>query len=196
MNAPTAAPGQGLPSTYRDNPVRDQTIYGNFLHLFSPRWTSESILAYGDRVFHLTPKGAGFEPTLNVSDTLVTGGFTGSVSYYKEPQFESQENLTYVRGAHSIKFGGGFEPVWISADTTFFSPGAAIFTPQSFFGAGEFAGPPSVQGRRSNSSFCSQAPTSGSRSPRGRCRLPDLSTPEVLPLHLSTRPVCISGTAW
>jgi len=142
VNAPTAAPGQGLPSTYRDNPVRDQTIYGNFLRLLSSRWTSESVLAYGNRLFHLTPKGAGYEPTLNVSDTLVTGGFTGSVSYYKEPQFESQENLTYVRGAHSIKFGGGFEPVWIAADTTFFSPGAAIFTPQSFFGAGEFAGPP------------------------------------------------------
>jgi hypothetical protein len=141
-NAPTAPPGQGLPSTYRDNPVRDQTIYGNFLHLFNSRWTSESILAYGDRLFHLTPQGAGFEPTLDVSDTLVSGGFTGSVSYYKEPQFESQENLTYIRGAHSIKFGGGFEPVWITADTTFFSPGAAIFTPQSFFGAGEFAGPP------------------------------------------------------
>jgi outer membrane receptor protein involved in Fe transport len=142
VNAPTAAPGQGLPSTYRDNPVRDQTIYGTFLHLFSPRWTSESVIDYGNRVFHLTPKGAGYEPTLNVSDTLVSGGFTGSVSYYKEPQFEAQENLTYVRGAHSFKFGGGFEPVWITADTTFFSPGAAIFTPQSFFGVGEFAGPP------------------------------------------------------
>ena len=142
VNAPTAPPGQGLPSTYRDNPVRDQTIYGNFLHLFSAQWTSESVLDYGNRVFHLTPKGAGFEPTLDVSDTLVSGGFTGSVSYYKEPQFEAQENLTYVHGAHSFKFGGGFEPVWITADTTFFSPGAAIFTPQSFFGAGEFAGPP------------------------------------------------------
>lgn len=142
VNAPTAAPGQGLPSTYRDNPVRDQTVYANLLHLFSPSWTSETIVDYGTRVFHLTPKGAGFEPTLNVSDTLVSGGFTGSVSYYKEPQFESQENLTWVHGAHSIKFGGGFEPVWITADTTFFSPGAAIFTPQSFFGAGEFAGPP------------------------------------------------------
>jgi hypothetical protein len=142
LNAPTAAPGQGLPSTYRDNPVRDQTIYGNYLHIFGPRWTSESIVDYGRRVFHLTPTGAGFEPTLNVSDTLVTGGFTGSVSYYLEPHFEAQENVTYIHGAHSFKFGGGFEPVWVAADTTFFSPGAAIFTPQSFFGAGEFAGPP------------------------------------------------------
>jgi len=142
VNAPTAAPGQGLPSTYRDNPVRDQTIYGNYLHIFGSRWTSESIIDYGHRVFHLTPKGAGFEPTLNVSDTLVSGGFTGSVSYYKEPSFEAQQNVTFVHGAHSFKFGGGFEPVWITADTTFFSPGAAIFTPQSFFGAGEFSGPP------------------------------------------------------
>ncbi len=141
-NAPTAPPGQGLPSTYRSNPVRDQDLFGNYVHLFNPRWTSESVLAYGVREFHLTPTGAGYEPTLDVSDTLVSGSFTGSVSYYKEPQFEAQENLTYVRGAHTFKFGGGFEPVWINADTTFFSPGAAIFTPQSFFGAGEFAGPP------------------------------------------------------
>jgi hypothetical protein len=139
---PTAAPGQGLPSTYRDNPVRDQTVYGSFLHLFGPHWTSESVLSFGDRVFHMTPKGAGYEPTLDVSDTLVSGGFTGSVSYYSEPHFEFQQNLTWVHGAHSIKFGGGFEPIWIAADTTFFSPGGAIFTPQSFFGAGEFAGPP------------------------------------------------------
>ena len=123
------------------NPVRDQNVFGNYVHLFNPRWTSESVVAFGSRVFHLTPTGAGYEPTLDVSDTLVSGGFTGSVSYYKEPQFESQENLTYIHGAHSFKFGGGFEPVWINADTTFFSPGAAIFTPQSFFGAGEFAAP-------------------------------------------------------
>jgi hypothetical protein len=141
-NIPTAAPGQGLPSTYRDNPVRDQMIYGNFLHLFGRHWTSESVLSFGDRVFHMTPKGAGYEPTLDVSDTLVSGGFTGSVSYYSEPHFEIQQNLTWVHGAHSVKLGGGFEPLWIAANTTFFSPGGAIFTPQSFFGAGEFAGPP------------------------------------------------------
>jgi len=141
-NAPTAPPGQGLPSTYRTNPVQDQNLFGNYIHIFNPRWNSESVLAYGTRIFHLTPTGAGYEPTLDVSDTLVSGGFTGSVSYYKEPQFEAQENVTYIRGAHSFKFGGGFEPVWVNADTTFFSPGGAIFTPQSFFGAGEFAGLP------------------------------------------------------
>jgi len=142
INTPTAAPGQGLPSTYRDNPVRDQTVYGNYLHVFSPRLTAESVLDYGQRVYHLTPKGAGFEPLLEVADTLVTGGFSGSVSYYQEPHFEMQENLTWVRGSHTFSFGGGFEPIWITADTTLFSPSGAIFTPQSFFGAGAFAGAP------------------------------------------------------
>lgn len=142
INAPTAAPGQGLPSTYRDNPVRDQTVYGNYLHVFNPRLTAESVLDYGQRVYHLTPKGAGFEPLLEVSDTLVTGGFSGSVSYYQEPHFEMQENLTWVHGSHTFSFGGGFEPIWITADTTLFSPGGAIFTAQSFFGAGPFSGAP------------------------------------------------------
>src|SRR5271170_1284508 len=39
-NAPTAPPGQGLPSTYRNNPVRDQNIFGNYVHIFNARWTS------------------------------------------------------------------------------------------------------------------------------------------------------------
>ena len=100
VNAPTAPPGQGLPSTYRDNPVRDQTIFANYVHIFGPRWTSESVLAFGSRVFHLTPNGAGYEPTLDVSDTLISGGFTGSVSYYKEPQFEvAREHDLCSRGA-------------------------------------------------------------------------------------------------
>ena len=81
-------PGRGCPQPTGTNPVRDQTVFGNYVHLFNPRWTSESVVAYGIRVFHLTPNGAGYEPTLDVSDTLVSGGFTGSVSYYKEPQFE------------------------------------------------------------------------------------------------------------
>jgi hypothetical protein len=142
INAPTSAPGQGLPSTYRDNPIRDQTIYANFLHVFGPRLSWESVLGYGRRTYHLIPKGAGFEPELNVSDTLVSGGFQGSVSYYQEPHVEVQENLTWVHNANTFKLGGGVKPVWITSDLTFFSPGGAIFTQQGFFGAGAFTGPP------------------------------------------------------
>jgi len=142
QHIPGAAPGQGLPSSYRNNAIRDQTVYGNLLHVFGGRWTAESVLNFGRRIFSLDPVGAGFEPSIVVSDVLNSGGFTGSVSYYSEQHFQGAENVTYVRGNHSFKFGGDFEPIWITAHTSFFTPGAGIFTPQSFFGAPPFTSPP------------------------------------------------------
>ena len=142
QHIPGAAPGQGLPSFYRDNPLRDQTIYANLLHLFGSRWTSESILNFGRRTFHLNPTGEGFEPTLLVSNLFDSGGIQGGVHSYSEEHFQISENVTYVTGMHSFKFGADVEPVWIGAQTTFFTPGAGIFTPQSFFGAAPFNAPP------------------------------------------------------
>jgi hypothetical protein len=138
-NARGAAPGEGLPSSFRDNPVRDQTIYGNLLHLFSNTLTSESILDFGRRTFNLEPVGAGFEPALNIPDLMFSGGFVGSVRFYREQHFQVAENVTKISGNHTFKFGGDFEPTWISAQATLFSPGFGVFAPQSFFGAPPFA---------------------------------------------------------
>ena len=142
QHIPGAAPGQGLPSFYRNNPVRDQTAYANLLHVFGSHWTSESILNFGRRTFHLDPVGAGFEPALLVADLFDSGGIQGGVHYYSEQHFQASENLTYIRGRHSFKFGVDIEPIWISAQTTFFTPGAGIFSPQSFFGVAPFNAPP------------------------------------------------------
>jgi hypothetical protein len=139
QHIPGAAPGQGLPSFYRNNPVRDQTVYTNLLHLFGSQGTSESILNFGRRTFHLDPAGAGFEPALLVADLFDSGGIQGGVDYYREQHFQASENLTYILSKHAPKFGGDFEPVWISAQTAFFTPGAGIFTPQSFFGVAPFS---------------------------------------------------------
>jgi hypothetical protein len=139
---PGAAPGQGLPSFYRNNPVHDQTFYGNLVRLLGDHWTSETSLNVARRTFHLNPVGAGFEPTLIVSDLFDSGGIQGGVHAYNEQHFQAFENLSYVGGKHSFKFGGDFEPVWIGAQTAFFTPGAGIFTPQSFFGVAPFNAPP------------------------------------------------------
>jgi len=88
-NARGAAPGEGLPSSYRDNPVRDQTIYGNIIHVFSNTLTSESLLQYGKRNFNLEPKGLGFEPALGIPDLMSSGGFVGSVRFYQEQRFQA-----------------------------------------------------------------------------------------------------------
>ena len=138
-NTPAASPGQGLPSAYRQNPIQDQTGYGNFFHLFSPVLTSESSIAFGRREFHMNPVGAGFEPAIDVADSLYSGGFLGGVDFYREIYVPFTQAITYTRGSHSIKFGGGFEPIWFAAQTPYFTPGVGIFSPQSFFGAGPFA---------------------------------------------------------
>ncbi|MGA8233817.1 MAG: TonB-dependent receptor [Candidatus Acidiferrales bacterium] len=142
QNVPGAAPGEGLPSSYRDNPVADQTAYGNLFHIFAPDFTSETVVSFARRTFNLNLTGAGYEPSIMVPDLLDSGGFQGSVHYYREQHFETAENLTYIHGNHTFKFGGDYEPVWISAETTFMSPGFGVFTPQSFFGVAPFCGPP------------------------------------------------------
>jgi hypothetical protein len=55
--------------------VGGQTIYRNYLHIVGPRWTSETILDYGHRVFHLTAKGAGYKSSLN--GCHIVGTFDG-----------------------------------------------------------------------------------------------------------------------
>jgi Carboxypeptidase regulatory-like domain len=142
QRTPGAAPGEGLPSSYRDNPVRDQTLYTDVFHLLANNWSWDGLLNFGQRTFRLNPVGAGFEPAITVPDLLTAGGFQGSVRYYSERHFQASENFTYVRGKYTFKFGGDFQPVWIGAQTTFVSPGFGVFTPQSFFGTGPFRGPP------------------------------------------------------
>lgn len=132
-NARGAAPGEGLPSSYRDNPVRDQTVYSNLIHVFSHDLTSETLLQYGRRVFNLEPKGLGFEPALGIPDLMSSGGFVGSVRFYREQHFQAAENLTYTHGNHTIRFGGEVEPIWTGTQVPLFSPGFAIFAPQTFF---------------------------------------------------------------
>lgn len=141
-NTPAASPGQGLPSSYRENQIHDQTVYANYFHEAHQHWTSESSAAFGRRIFTMEPVGAGFEPSIDVADTLYSGGFLGGVDYYSEHHFQSKEALTYARSSNSIKLGAEFEPGWFSAETPYFTPGVGIFSPQSFFGAGPFSGPP------------------------------------------------------
>ena len=72
-NTPGASPGQGLPSTYRDNWVYDQTASGTLFQALGPAWSAESGINYGHRTFYMNPVGAGFEPGIQVVDTLETG---------------------------------------------------------------------------------------------------------------------------
>jgi len=143
-NVRGAAPGEGLPSSYRDNPVRDQTIAANLVHVINHNLISETLAQFGRRVFNLEPKGLGFEPALGIPNLMSSGGFVGSVRFYQEQQFQAAENITYTHGNHTFKFGGEIQPVWTKTQVTLFSPGFGVFAPPSFFGVAPFdcPGPP------------------------------------------------------
>ncbi|HTJ30208.1 MAG TPA: carboxypeptidase regulatory-like domain-containing protein [Acidobacteriaceae bacterium] len=138
-NTAAASPGQGLPSSYRDNLIHDQTLYGNYFRQLNTAWTSESQLSFGRRIFNMNPVGAGYEPAIQVSDELYSGGFLGGVSYYGEHYFEARETLSRTHDRNTLRFGAEFQPIWFEATTPYFTPGVAIFSPQSFFGVGPFA---------------------------------------------------------
>ncbi|MGH9555400.1 MAG: TonB-dependent receptor domain-containing protein, partial [Terriglobales bacterium] len=132
INVRGAAPGEGLPSSYRNNPVRDQTVYANLVHVFSPALTADTKLQYGRRNFFLEP--SLLEPALNVSNLFFSGGYVGSVRSYREQRVQLAENITYTRGNHTLKFGGEAQPVWTNAQVPLFSPGFGVFCPDSLFG--------------------------------------------------------------
>ncbi|MGH9576980.1 MAG: TonB-dependent receptor domain-containing protein, partial [Terriglobales bacterium] len=133
-NVRGAPPGEGLPSSYRDNPVRDQTVYADLVHVISPALTTDTLVQFGRRTFNLVPKGAGFEPAISIPNLLSGGGFVGSVRFYREQRVQLAENVTYVHGKHTLKFGGEAQPVWTSAQVPLFTPAFGVFCPDGFFG--------------------------------------------------------------
>lgn len=143
-NTPGAPPGLGLPGTFRDNPIRDQTLIANLIHLFSPAWTGDTVVQFARRTFHLTPVGAGREPFLAIPNLVQTGGPVGSFTFYRESRLQLGQNVTYTRGAHLVKFGGEFHNIWNTTKSPMFTPAVVVFTPESFFGLPPFTRPTAV----------------------------------------------------
>ncbi len=141
---PGAPPGLGLPSTYRDNPIRDQSLAADIVHTFSDRFTSDNVLQFGRRTFHLDPVGAGREPFMAIPNLVQSGGPVGSFTFYQETRLQASSNLTYVHGKHTLKFGGEFHNLWNSTKSPMFTPGVAVFTPEGYFGLAPFPQPMAV----------------------------------------------------
>jgi outer membrane receptor protein involved in Fe transport len=136
---PGAPPGIGLPSSYRSNPIRDQSLAGNLIHTISNNMTSDTVFQFARRTFHLDPVGAGREPFIAIPNLVQGGGPVGSFTFYQETRLQAGENLAYIHGSHTFKFGGEFHNIWNSTKSAMFTPGVAVFSPDSFFAPEPFA---------------------------------------------------------
>lgn len=142
--APGAPPGIGMPSSYRSNPIRDQSLAGNLIRVISNNMTSDTVLQFARRTFHLDPVGAGREPFIAIPNLVQGGGPVGSFTFYQETRLQAGENLAYIHGSHTFKFGGEFHNIWNSTKSAMFTPGVAVFSPESFFGLPPFTQPTAV----------------------------------------------------
>lgn len=134
QNAPGAPPGLGLPSSFRSNPIRDQSVAANLIHTFSPRVAADTVVQFARRTFHLDPVGAGREPFMAIANLVQSGGPVGSFTFYRENRLQAGQNLTFTVGNHTLKFGGEFHNIWNTTKSPMFTPGVSVFCPDSYFG--------------------------------------------------------------
>ncbi|HLJ86898.1 MAG TPA: TonB-dependent receptor [Candidatus Angelobacter sp.] len=127
--------GSPAPSTARNNTVSDQSIVASDTAILNPNLVNEARFSWGRRNFNF-PSAAN-DPDLEVPDLLLTGKSTSDVDFYRENQFEAADTISYLHGAHQLKFGADMNYFVDDYQWNLFFPGRALFPNFSCFLAQE-----------------------------------------------------------
>src|SRR2546422_8831750 len=117
--------GFDLPSGFKNNTFRDQSIVGNLVSTFSPSLVNELRLQYGHRFFDFPTTST--QPHLEVSNVFTLGVNRGNPDFYEEGRFELVDSVTETLGKHTISFGGDFNRVSTTESFPLFYPFEADF---------------------------------------------------------------------
>jgi len=138
--------GFDLPSAFKNNFIRDQSLAGSLTTTASPTWISELRMQYAHRRFDFPVVST--QPHLEVANTFAVGVNRGNPDIYRESRFEIVENVTHTMSNHTINFGGNFD--WVRTYESFplFYPFEADFANlPAFLGTdGAAAGSPGCVG--------------------------------------------------
>jgi hypothetical protein len=133
--------GFDLPSAFKNNFFRDQSLVGNLTSLFSSKVVNEARVQYAHRSFDFPVVTT--QPHLEVGNTFTTGVNRGNPDFYKEDRFELVDNVTLNLGRHTTSFGGNFNLVRTTESFPLFYPFEADFgSLQAFLGTDGAAGCP------------------------------------------------------
>lgn len=132
--------GFDLPSGFKNNTFRDQSIVGNLVSTFSPSLINELRLQYAHRFFDF--RTTSTQPHLEVSNVFTLGVNRGNPDFYEEGRFEIVDNVTKVLGKHTISFGGDFNRVDTTESFPLFYPFEADFANLRAFLGSDFVGVP------------------------------------------------------
>jgi hypothetical protein len=117
--------GFDLPSGYKDNNFRDQSIVGSLTSSLSKTLVNELRLQYAHRFFNFPTDTT--QPHLEVSNTFTMGVNRGNPDFYEEGRWEIVDNVTKAWGKHTVSFGGNFDHVNTTESFPLFYPFEADF---------------------------------------------------------------------
>jgi hypothetical protein len=135
--------GFDLPSAFKNNNIRDQSLAGGFTTVFSPSWVNELRMQYAHRNFDFPVVST--QPHLEVANTFAVGVNRGNPDIYHESRFELVDNVTHNVSNHTISFGGNFDRVGTYESFPLFYPFEADFADlNAFLGFDTAAGCPAT----------------------------------------------------
>src|SRR5579859_5490884 len=117
--------GFDLPSGFKDNNLRDQSLVGSLTSTFSAHLVNELRLQYGHRTFDFPTVTT--QPHLEVLNTFTAGVNRGNPDFYQESREEIVDNVTWQLGKHTVGFGGDFSHVDTLESFPLFYPFEADF---------------------------------------------------------------------
>src|SRR6266481_177451 len=123
--------GFDLPSAFKNNNIRDQSIAGGLTTVVSPSWVNEVRMQYAHRNFDFPVVST--QPHLEVANTFAVGVNRGNPDIYHESRFELVDNMTHNVSNHTIGFGGNFDRVGTYESFPLFYPFEADFADLAAF---------------------------------------------------------------
>jgi hypothetical protein len=117
--------GFDVPSGFKQNNFRDQTISGSLNSLFKNSLVNELRVQYAHRFFDFPTNTT--QPHLEVTNIFTVGVNRGNPDMYEEHRTEVVDNLTWVKGRHTIQFGGNTNFVSTTESFPLFYPFEADF---------------------------------------------------------------------
>jgi hypothetical protein len=135
--------GFDLPSAFKDNFYRDQSLAGTVASVINPKLVNELRMQYARRSFDFPTVST--QPHLELSNTFTAGVNRGNPDFYRESRFEIVDNVTRSFDRHTVSFGGNFNFVDTTESFPLFYPFEADFPNLGAF-LGNDAGSPAAVG--------------------------------------------------
>lgn len=117
--------GFDLPSAFKDNFYRDQSIAGTLASVINPKLVNELRMQFARRSFDFPTVST--QPHLELSNIFTVGVNRGNPDFYRESRFEIVDNLTATHDKHTISFGGNSNYVKTTESFPLFYPFEADF---------------------------------------------------------------------